>query len=1241
MNIRKISKKLTSIMILVTMILTLLLMPGFTDAKQQNKKNDTTSIEAIQQAGNHQEQSMQETLSPIPIVEKSYDGPVTDKFIIKYKTKSASKTVKDKIKNKIKGSKQIKNKHFKNGLDVITTKTKITKEELLDNLKAEGIDSNIAYIEPDREVFLIPNDSLLSEQWGLGNTSNSASVENVSADVVTAWSESQGEGTIVAIIDSGVDVNHIDLKDNIWINTNEIPDNGIDDDHNGITDDYFGANLIDDNGNVEDTLGHGTAVGGVISAIKNNNEGISGIAPKSQLMVLKAFNNGTGFVSDIIEAFDYAESMGAKIVNCSWTSSVESLALKEAMQESSLLFVCAAGNYGTNNDITPYFPASYNLPNIISVTAIDKNGNLPSYANYGSTTVHVAAPGDRILSTLPGNTYGEKSGTSMAVPFVTGEASLILSKYSNMNAEQIKNKIISTCDPLPSLIGKVLNGNKINCAKAVDIEKDIVTTDPTVDEAVYQQPTPKPTVTDDVYQSGTMQVQAVTTDNGGGTSSVIPVPSEAVNGQLEAIIKGRTIHNLFGSTTAFYNYSTNIGGNSTGVSYSLDESEMLFNTPSIKIVTTHPTVGNAKGVFVKTKGKKFFLSAYVKTISGTIRLYRRDTPYGANEAGSTVISAPTWTRIGMKYDAATDGYYGISTGANTSVLINGIMMVELSEQDYALTTEQLLKKFEYIEGIKSANNFRIKSVGQNLLPPFSAWKLGQDYRLLNDNTVQTNSKSNSDSYIIIPVKPSTVYSMKATISAPSGNTKVNYICMDKNKNIISNNDGYSNDNPNGKITFSTTPDTYYLKIYLQTENADGTFTFENPFLIEGDTIPTQFIPYVQDTFYCNYILKSLPNGVRDTIDLKGQLIKNISDPIILNGNSGWNWLHDYGEYYKVQIDNFGIDNNVIKKTNNCTIAINDQISFSSEWWVYDRNALWINSVDHCLVLVISKSLLPSSDLQGIKNYLNLHPITLIYQYEKPEIIQLNKLPITCFTNGTLIIDHAVKEVGVYTQGTGISVPSEKPPIQYMERVYKVNGNNKIPIDISKVHISPNGMTFTIDGALGGEKYEYVYTYDSSLSVLPEVEFTMPENSDEQISGNTEMIRQHTELINTLFAEIQSLKNEISNKRINVGPFDITITQNVNFDLVVTSSNFKDFSSRKFTIIYDPSKLEVIDLCTSTPALELSGNIGNISILENTSGKIVFTVNNPIQQGTTQSGAVNTIRFRPKTSGTTTISYTAE
>jgi subtilisin family serine protease len=261
-----------------------------------------------------------------------------------------------------------------------------------------------------------PNDPLFSQQWSLQNAgqtvNGTAGTPNDDIKFLGAWSLARpsGTGVVVAVIDTGVDYTHPDLASNIWVNTGEIPGNGIDDDGDGLTDDYHGYDFADGTPNPTDSGFHGTHVAGTIAAIGNNFTGVIGVDYKANVMVLRASSDGTTLASSaIIEALQYVAMMKGRNVNVvavnesfggGGSTAAEQAALK-AVGDVGIIVCVAAGNNGANNDTTPFFPASYRLTNMIVVAASDQNDALASFSNFGPTTVDLAAPGVNILSTLP------------------------------------------------------------------------------------------------------------------------------------------------------------------------------------------------------------------------------------------------------------------------------------------------------------------------------------------------------------------------------------------------------------------------------------------------------------------------------------------------------------------------------------------------------------------------------------------------------------------------------------------------------------------------------------------------------------------------------------------------------------------------------------------------------------------------------------------------------------------------
>lgn len=319
-----------------------------------------------------------------------------------------------------------------------------------------------------------PNDPKFAEQWALNNPGETGK-SRADIDALRAWAKTRGSSEIViAVLDSGVDYKHTDLASNMWFRPDNVPQ--YKDDELGTFNDEYGFNATDNLSDPMDDNGHGTHCSGIIGAEGDNDEGIAGINWNVRIMPLKFLGRGGfGTTKDAIEAINYAinrkqNGVNVRIINASWGSTSYSKALEDAIRaagENGILFVAAAGNATTDNDKRPHYPSNYNLPNVISVAATDKNDNLASFSNYGVKTVHIAAPGREILSTWLGDEYREASGTSMAAPQVAGVAGLIVASEPKISVEKLRERLLKSVDKLDSLTGKVENGGRLNAAKAL------------------------------------------------------------------------------------------------------------------------------------------------------------------------------------------------------------------------------------------------------------------------------------------------------------------------------------------------------------------------------------------------------------------------------------------------------------------------------------------------------------------------------------------------------------------------------------------------------------------------------------------------------------------------------------------------------------------------------------------------------------------------------------------------------
>lgn len=344
-----------------------------------------------------------------------------------------------KVEN-IKAIEALRVKRFeKEGLELIKLeKTKDVKGAIEKLKKMKGIE----FAEPDYIVRAnyIPDDTYFYLMWGLNNTGN------IDIDAPEAWDIERGESSVtVAVIDTGVQTNHPDLAGQF----------------------VTGYDFYFDDTSVYDGLDddHGTHVAGTIAAI-DNSIGVIGVAPNIKIMPLKFLGPDGGYISDAIDAINYAKQNGADIINASWGGGGYSESLKNAIESFGGVFVVAAGNNKTDTDKNPYYPASYTSSNIISVAAIDKYGALASFSNYGLNSVDIAAPGVDIASTYP-DSYAYMSGTSMAAPHVSGIIALLKSYNNSLTTQELINKLYSTAKPYNSLNGKVKTGGMANAKAAL------------------------------------------------------------------------------------------------------------------------------------------------------------------------------------------------------------------------------------------------------------------------------------------------------------------------------------------------------------------------------------------------------------------------------------------------------------------------------------------------------------------------------------------------------------------------------------------------------------------------------------------------------------------------------------------------------------------------------------------------------------------------------------------------------
>jgi thermitase len=325
---------------------------------------------------------------------------------------------------------------------------------------------------------VLPNDPRFAEQWALANDGQNGGTQGADISATRAWARTTGsDKVVVAVLDSGVDYTHTDLAANIWTRPANI--DAYEDRDLGEINDVHGFNAVDKDGDPMDDNGHGTHCAGIIGAEGGNEEGIAGVNWTVKIMPLKFLDSsGSGTTKAAVEAINYVidrkkAGVNVRIISASWGSTQKSRALEDVIRkahEAGILFVAASGNASVDNDRQPHYPSSYNLPNVISVAALDRNDQLASFSNYGLKSVHIAAPGKEILSTWLNNDFREASGTSMATPMISGVAALVLSKSPNLSVDELRKRLLDSVDKLPSLKSKVATAGRINAAKAVGVE---------------------------------------------------------------------------------------------------------------------------------------------------------------------------------------------------------------------------------------------------------------------------------------------------------------------------------------------------------------------------------------------------------------------------------------------------------------------------------------------------------------------------------------------------------------------------------------------------------------------------------------------------------------------------------------------------------------------------------------------------------------------------------------------------
>ena len=418
-----------------------------------------------------------------------------------------------------------------------------SRENVIDTIEKLKAMPNIEYAEPNYNVyeFSEPNDTYYQN-------GKQAVLDLIGAKKLWDF-DIDCSDVAVGVMDSGIQTNHEDLIDNIWVNTGEIVGDGIDNDGNGYIDDIYGWNCGDSNGDVSYVDEHGVHVAGIVSAATNNSKGVASVARNAKIASIKIFNSsGKSTLSYIIEGINFAKKNDINIINCSFggtgwgSSSVNTI--KSAMAAvPDMFFVIAAGNTTSaseaNNDKVAVYPSQLtkDLDNVISVANTTSSDELSSTSHYGATSVDIAAPGTVIYSTIPTSSYGTMSGTSMATPMVASAVAVMRAVNPNISAKEIKETLCSSSDKLSALTGKVISGGRLNAYNAV---KAIMptptpnptatptatpTTVPTATPSPTATPTVKPTTTPTTVPTATPSPTATPTVKPTTTPTTVPTPT--------------------------------------------------------------------------------------------------------------------------------------------------------------------------------------------------------------------------------------------------------------------------------------------------------------------------------------------------------------------------------------------------------------------------------------------------------------------------------------------------------------------------------------------------------------------------------------------------------------------------------------------------------------------------------------------------------------------------------------------
>ena len=403
---------------------------------------------------------------------------VADRVIIKLKPGQDEESIK-KIIDEVGG---VLHTPFQGSGFMIVELSELTIEAVPEAIQVISTRRDVLeYVEPDYIIHaaLIPDDPRFVDgtQLGLNNLGQNGGTDDADIDAPEGWEIIHDASNVtIAVIDTGTRYTHQDLAENMWVNAGETPNDKIDNDQNGVIDDIFGFNSINNTGDPNDDNGHGTLVAGIIGAVGDNGIGVTGIAWRTQLMAVKFLSeDGNGVVTDAVECINYSRLNGAQVINASWSGGGFSQTMLNAIEETrkaGILFVTAAGNLSNDNDLVPLFPANFFLDNIVSVASSTRNDEISHFSNFGESTVDIAAPGSAIFTTFNRTDfdYVTRSGTSMAAPYISGVIALLKANFPNEDHKTLINRLLVGGDKVSETQDKVRSGARVNLSASLNLE---------------------------------------------------------------------------------------------------------------------------------------------------------------------------------------------------------------------------------------------------------------------------------------------------------------------------------------------------------------------------------------------------------------------------------------------------------------------------------------------------------------------------------------------------------------------------------------------------------------------------------------------------------------------------------------------------------------------------------------------------------------------------------------------------